>query len=127
MTQRPTSPITPYSFVQPPAQYDAGEESKHRLRIKQGSRPIGVRFTLVDGDITAADDTVIANTSGGPISLTLPRADGSRNLQLNVLNIGADTLTIVGTVNGVVNPTFAQYDGATIVCDGVDYWKIGST
>jgi len=118
--------IIPYAYVTPPSQYSVTEEVKERQRIRQGMRPIGSRTVTGTSTLTAADGTVLANTTGGPISVTLPRADGSKNFQVTVLNIGTGVLTVVGTVNASVNPTLNQYQGMTIMCDGIGFYKIGS-
>lgn len=118
--------IIPYAYVTPPTQYSAGEEIKERQRIRRGLRPIGSRTVTDDDTLSAADDTVLANKAT-PIALTLPSADGSRNLQVNVLNIGVGVLTVVGTVNATVNPTLNQFEGMTIMCNGVGFYRIGST
>lgn len=124
MSTPPTPAVIPYKANRPGAVFDAGTEFAERSRIARGIRPIRIREITADDTLTAADETVLAN-SAGPISLTLPSPSGSFNFRPNILNIGAGTLTVVGTINASVNPTFAQYHGCQLHCDGAVYWKIG--
>ncbi len=119
-----TQAITPYRAQKQPQEYDAGKAYLEFQRAERGIRPARIRTELADYTITAADQTVLAN-SPDPISFTLPRASGSFNLYLNILNVGAGLLTVVGTINASVDVTFAQYHGCILHCDGVVYWQIG--
>ncbi len=65
------------------------------------------------------------DTTGGALSVTLPMASASKYLRLVILNGGANTLTLIGTVSTVVNPTLAQNKAIELYCDGVVYWRIG--
>lgn len=118
--------VIPYQRGQAPAQYDAGRINAELAKIQRGIRAIAIRTVVADTTLSSADETVLADTTGGAISLTLPRADGSRNLKVTVLNIGSGTLTVVGTVSGSVDQTYAQWAGATIVGDGTAFYSIGS-
>lgn len=120
-----TVALVPYQAQKPLVKYDSGQVFREFQRVQRGIRPVKIRTLLESAVIEASDQTVLAN-SADPISLTLPRADGAYNLRLNILNVGAGTLTVIGTINASVDPTFAQYEGCQLHCDGVVYWKIGA-
>lgn len=57
-------------------------------------------------NITTSDYTVLANTTDSNISLTLPNVAQAIGMVINIKKIAAaNTLTIVGTVDGATNPT----------------------
>lgn len=95
-------------------------------RIVRAGAKVSIQTQTSSYTISGGDETVLMNTTSGPLNATLPRASESLNLKVTVLNIGANTLTVVGTVSGSVNPTLAQWKAMTIACDGTAFYKIGA-
>ncbi len=75
--------------------------------------------------VLTTDDLIVCDTTAGSFALVLPQAVQVQFLRFSVINIGANTLTLTGTVSGAVNPTYAQWKSAIIQCDGVAFYKIG--
>lgn len=68
------------------------------------------------------DRIFIANKSTA-ISFTLiSSASVASGNWLWIFNIGAGVLTLTGTVNGVSNPTIAQYDGMILFTNGTSWY-----
>ena len=62
---------------------------------------------------------IIQANSANAISITLLAANAvSAGATLNVQNVGAGLMTLVGTVNAQANRTFLQHEGADIYSDG---------
>lgn len=93
--------------------------------LQRAGAKISIHTESAAYTISGNDETVLMDTTAGPLSATLPRAAESLNLKVTVKNIGANTLTIVGTVDASANPTLAQWKAMTIACDGVAFFKIG--
>ena len=88
------------------------------------------------GGITRSILTVSTNTTAGStastdyvylcsgtMDLTLPAASGNTN-KYDIKNTGTGVITIIGTVDGGVNPTLTtQYESITLVSNGTD-WSI---
>ena len=115
----------PYDRRPAPVQYAKGWLDVEHQNIQQGIRAIGARVIVADSAFMASDEVIIVDTTAGDVNLTLPVASTVLNLRASALNIGANTLTIVGTLNGAVNPTFAQWHGPEVFCDGTAFYQIG--
>lgn len=119
----------PYKKRPAPTQY-----SQAWLDIEHGNlqRAIPVQTVkTVKSDYTATslDFTIRADATDGPITITLPPPEQVEWLYLNIKKIDSsgNTVTIAGTVDGVVNPTLtAQYDSITVQSNGLSYDKLGS-
>lgn len=77
--------------------------------------------------VTLTDGTILCNSSNN-ISITLPSAISAFNstlnagLILNIKNINVGVVTVVGTVDGMINPTINnQYDSVTIQSNGTTW------
>ena len=67
---------------------------------------------------------ILEMNSAAPASFTLPVASGvSSGSGYIFKNIGAGLLTIVGTIDGVANPTLAQYGSMTIYSDASSWYR----
>jgi hypothetical protein len=83
---------------------------------------------------TAADDDVIlCDASGGAFSVTLPAVAGSTGhvYTIKKTDVSANAVTIDGdaseTIDGATTLALsAQYDFATIICDGSEWHVIGT-
>jgi len=119
----------PYKRRQPIRQYDDGWWSAELGFIQQAIVFPSIITTTTDYTPTSADFTVLVDASLGARSVFLPQPAQAQFLYLNILkkDLSGNAVTVVGTVSGVVNPTLTnQYDGMTIHCDGVNYYKIGA-
>jgi hypothetical protein len=75
------------------------------------------RSITAAGSTAAYNDRIVADTTSGAFSITLPAASASQ-APIVITNIGANTLTLTGTVSGEVNPTLAQWSSRTIASNG---------
>lgn len=91
-----------------------------------------------DFDYVAIDDTdspyalaghisiVLADTTGGDITVDLPAAAGSDKRIVWIKNIGSGTLTIDGSgaeeIDAETTQLLTQYSTAQLVCDGSEWW-----
>ena len=72
------------------------------------------RFTLMDATAGARNYTLLAPSAWPVFPITVKKIDASAN-----------AVTLVGTVDGVVNPTLAaQYVTRQIISDGVSLWFV---
>ena len=87
-------------------------------------------YTL-DTSSNDLDCFVMCNATGGAFNITLPAAHASyqgRIFYIKKTDSSANAITIVGTVEGAVNPTLAaQYNSMTLTCDGTSWLTIAST
>lgn len=88
--------------------------------------PMSTRNVVAAYTPTAADDTIVCDTTGGSFAVTLPPVAQVQFLKLTIVNIGANTVTVTGTVSGSVNPTLAQWKSMTVQSDGVRWFKIAA-
>lgn len=119
----------PYAKRQPPKDYNQGFLNTELGNLQRAIPPQRVRLAIADDIPTSQDFTVLYDASAGPISVTLPSPDQVQWLLLNLKKIdaSANAVTIVGTIDGVVNPTLAtQYKSKTIQSDGTTYYTLAS-
>jgi hypothetical protein len=90
--------------------------------------PTGTRTVTATGDITNDDATILADASGGAITLTLPPA-ATVNHQIRVTKIDAtgNTVTIDGDGTEAINsnPTVGlttQFQTVLLSSDSVNLW-----
>ncbi|NML19941.1 hypothetical protein HHL16_03600 [Pseudoflavitalea sp. G-6-1-2] len=74
-----------------------------------GSLSMGIRTTTSSGSITGTDNTVLANTSSGAITLTLPAPSGLTGRIYTIKKIGNGGIDNALTIT----PTSATIDGGT--------------
>ena len=119
----------PYAKTSPPQTYDP-RWLTHELANIQGSQvPQSVRTATVSETPHTYDSVVLYNATGGAISVTLPLPGQVKNLVLYLKKIDSsvNAVTIVGTIDGVANPTLAtQYKSKTIVSDGISWYQLAS-
>lgn len=114
----------PYTPVKLSATYNSRELLEATSALARSVPPMATITVVAAYTITAADDTVVVNTAGGNISVTLPQVAQVQFLKVSIVNIGANTATVVGTVSGAVNPTLAQWKGMTVQSTGTVWVKI---
>lgn len=84
---------------------------------------------IITGNVTLDDayEFVVAN-SGTPLTITLPAASSFPGQPYVISNKGAGDATIQVTggdhIDNATNVTLVQWQGATIVSDGVDTWHL---
>lgn len=62
--------------------------------------------------------------SSGGVELTIPAANTTYSgFGFNFTNVGANQMTLVGTVNGYANVTFLQNESAALVSDGANWFS----
>ncbi len=95
-----------------------------------GTLPVGsIRWNVrvLTADATAAvGDFCDCDTTGGDVDVTLPDptlpVNVGREIMCGKSYSGANDMTIIGTVSGVVNPTYAaQYSQVVLVSNGVEW------
>lgn len=108
---------------------DIGNVSMYRKVLgtgKIGWQPLGVYAPVktVTANYTATyeDSVIIGNAAG--ITITLPTAGSYGGRRYTIKNINAASLTVGGTVDGVVNPTLATDERMTVVTDGTAWRRI---
>ena len=73
----------------------------------------------------ASDETIVVDATGGAVTITLPTPTSGRVLCVKKID-AVNTVTLTGTVDGVVNPTLpAQYDARILQGDGSVWWIVG--
>lgn len=90
-----------------------------------------VREVSASTSATVSDDYVLADATGGVITVTLPAVSGNVGVVLTVkkLDASGNAVTIDGnaseTIDGVTTKSLTtQYQSYTIVCDGVEWWVV---
>lgn len=88
-----------------------------------------VRSVTVSGNLTGADAVILADTTGGSVTLALPAAGINRGQMLQVKKtVAANTVTLDGigseTIDGAATLAWTtQYQSYTVVSDG-SQWLI---
>lgn len=123
------------SYAQPrpiPFGYDATFFGVELANIARAIPPSTVRtFVATASNFVdtprATDSIILYNTTAHAITVQLPQPDQAQRLVLTCkrINAGANLVTLVGTIDGVVNRTLsAQYKAFTIVSDGSTYYIV---
>jgi hypothetical protein len=120
----------PYTAPKVGATYNATEIRTQLALLAQAISPQFTRSVIfaspaTDKVVLVTDDLIVCDTTGGSFAITLPLVNVVQFLRVTLINIGANTLTITGTVSGAVNPTLAQWKSSQIQSDGTRFMKIG--
>ncbi len=77
--------------------------------VQRGSARATSKTVTANTLLTPFDGLVLVDATGGNISVTLPTPEDQRDTVITVKRIDASghTVTIVGTIDGAVNPTLA--------------------
>jgi hypothetical protein len=99
-----------------------------KWKVANGQTPIATLTSLflktrrsisATGSTAAWSDAIEADTTSGAFPIVLPSAASATSTsELTITNIGANTLTLTGTVSGVTNPTLSQWSSRTIRSTG---------
>lgn len=99
---------------------------KELPRIVRAGPHISIQTKATNYLLSGADEIVLMDTTLGALDASLPTASENLNFLVTVKNIGANTLTIVGTVDGSAGITLAQWEAVTVACDGSAFYKVGA-
>ncbi len=122
------SALVPYTKKPAPPKYDKGYFDIEHGNIQRGIPPSKTNAVTSHYTASATDFTILADASGGAITITLPEADQVQWLLLNIkrINSGANAVTIDGEIDGAATTILAsQYKSVTIQSDGNTWMKLG--
>lgn len=107
--------------------YDAGDDEA-RWADPAGGSSSTVRNITADAT-AASGDIIIADATGGLITVTLPALDTGLTVTIKRTNGAGSNVKVEpdagGTIDGAGSLTMtAQYESATLVCDGSNWWVI---
>jgi hypothetical protein len=113
--------------------FDAGADnwakSYEADKFNGGQFLVGIRTITASDSVDASDTVILANATGGAVTVTLPAVATSEGRQLIVKKIdaSANAVTIDGagseTIDGTTTKsTTTQYALYRIVCDGTYWW-----
>lgn len=115
----------PYSPPQLGRDYNATELRTALGNLARSVSPMTTRTTTVDTTATVTDDLIVCETTAlVDISVTLPAVAQVQFLRVTIINVGAGTVTVLGTVSGSADPTLAQWKSMTVQTDGVRWMKV---
>lgn len=103
-----------------------------RTQLASLARAIAFQGTrkLVAADVVeATDDTILCDATAGAFTVTLPLPAQVQFLRVTIKKIdaSANAITLVGTIDGAVNPTLAaQYKAKTIQSDGLAWYTLAT-
>lgn len=127
--------INPPYFKRPaPTTYDPGYLNQEFANVQRGIPSQRVRtFTATSTAFTdvpdSTDHTVLYDATAHAITVNLPQPAQSKGLELTFKKIdaSANTVTLVGTLDGAANPTLAtHYKSKTICTDGLTYYVLAT-
>lgn len=124
------TPIAPRPVYTPPAK-PTGTDPWVRTqiaRLAQSVSPMNTRTLVADGMMQTTDDLLLVDTTAGNVSVTLLPADQWQFVRVGIKNIGGagHHVTLVGTVDGSVNPTLADKKASWLQSDGTAIWLVAS-
>lgn len=113
-----------YTPLNQPTGYDRGHQITELGNIARRVMPSVVRTITANAIQQPNDRYIFADTTNGNISVTLMNPISATPYPFTVENVnGVYTVTLVGVVEGVTNPTLSPTESLTIVSDGL-YWRV---
>lgn len=88
-----------------------------------------VRTITASDVVVAADDVILADATGGAITVTLGPAERLQFLKITIkrVNSGANAVTVNGTIDGGASFALAsQYKGVTVQSNGTQWYILSS-
>lgn len=116
-----------YTKRQPPAQWDAGWFANEMGLVQQAIPIVTAQQVAVDTTMQPTDDLILVDATAGAVRYTLlpPSRCAGAVVTIKKIDASANAVTIVGTIDGVVNYTVGpQYAWMTVQCDGVSFWRV---
>lgn len=110
-----------------PVQYDAGFFESEFGNIQRAIQPTVIRSITAAAKQQINDTVVFCNATAGAISYTLlaPALAGPFPVHIKKTDATANAITLVGTVDGTVNPTIVvPMVSLELVSDGTAWWII---
>lgn len=97
--------------------------------IEQAQLPQAVKLVDDDYVVRTSDQTITVDATAGPVSIlfTDPSRVAYGVWTVKKIDASAHAVTLVATVDGVVDPTLAtQWKSMTVQSDGTQYLKIAA-
>lgn len=119
----------PYSPPQAPTAYSTTWIRTQLANLTRAIAFQGTRKVLAADVVEATDDTILCDATAGAFNITLPLASQVQFLRVTIKKIdaSANAVTLVGTIDGAVNPTLpAQYKSKTIQSDGSAWYTLAT-
>lgn len=107
----------PYLPPQAPAAYISGWIRAQLADLARAIAFQGTRLVFANDVVEATDDTILCDATAGALNIMLPLANqvGGLRVTIKKIDASANAVTLVGTIDGAVNPTLAaQYKSKTI-------------
>jgi len=90
--------------------------------VKTGGLILGIVTKTANYTATISDYTIRVDATSGAVSITLPTPAVGTVYNIKKIDASANAVTIVGTVDGVVNPTITtQYSNRNIQYNGTTW------
>lgn len=123
--QRPIPARVAYTPPQLSASYDSQQIRTQLGALARSVPPTITRTVIADTIVAATDATILVDTTTGPVTVTLLPPNQVQFLPLVIKNIGASYTLLVGTVDGIANPTLGPGDVLLIQSDGIAWRNLG--
>lgn len=125
-----TTPIAPRPVYTTPATPKSTDPwvRAQIARLAQSVSPMNTRTLTANGMMQTTDDLILVDTAAGNVSVTLLPARQWQFVRVGIKNIGGagNHVTLVGTVDGAVNPTLADKKASWLQSDGTSIWLVAS-
>lgn len=118
-----------YAVGSVPVEYVQSWVRNTLVRVQQALWQPKHRTVRASGLLVAQDDLVLVDATAAPVSITLLPAAQAQFARTTIKKIDASAhaVTLVGTIDGAVNPTLAtQYKAKTIQSDGVGWYTLAT-
>lgn len=119
----------PYTPPELGTQYNRQEVRTQLGNIARSVPPQVTRAVTADTTVAVTDDLLVCDATGAAIAVTLPPPGQVQFLRVTVkrINSGAHAVTVVGTVDGTVDPSLgSQWAAITVQSDGTRWLKLAS-
>jgi len=118
----------PYHKRDVPREYDKGWWVTELGNLQRAIPTYALKRVTALYTATAVDRTILCDCTTAAVVVGLPAPSREQGLELIIKKVaGAPPVTILGTVDGVANPTLPNvYDSITIQSDGQQWLKIAS-
>lgn len=122
----------PYKHVPAPGAPDVSGKLKASLdkegqKLEQAIPPCRGRTVTASTEATASDHVILCNPASGAIVVDFPLADQAQYMEICIKQVvsNANTVTLSGTFDTVVNPTLGGINRAlTVWSDGIAWYVI---
>ena len=106
--------------------------TRRLARLERSSGAASTPVAITTSYTAGANNIVLADATGGAITVTLPPAQFTTQLEVKRLNAGANAVTIIpdpGDVGALIDGASSkvlstQYASYTVISDGTNWWVI---